>query len=199
MAWCVTGEWIEACSCEMMCRCVLGPTEPDQGWCSASLVFGIRQGNSDGVDLANTKVAFALDLPGDFMGGNGTARVYIDEAANADQRRELEAIFTGKKGGVLEALSHAVAKWLPTQTTSIDFHTGDNPSATVGSVAQLKLQRLKTEAGRQTKVLDAPLFGAFQVESEDLARSDGSRWSDPEMRRWEAGGHGGVVGFNWSA
>ena len=38
------------------------------------------------------------------FGGNGTLRVYVDEAASSDQRRELEAIFSGNKGGHLAAL-----------------------------------------------------------------------------------------------
>ena len=200
MAWHVTGRIVECCSCKLLCPCWLGPEgEPDQGWCSGAEVFDIQQGNSDGVNLGVTKVAVAHDWPANFFGGNGTARLYIDEAASADQRRELEAIFSGKKGGLLEALWDAViSKWLPTQITKIDIQWGDNPSATFGGVGQAKLQPLKDPAGRPTKVQGGAGMAAFQSESMDLASSKGSRWSDPELRSWE-GDSGTLHSFNWSA
>ena len=128
MAWRMTGQMLESCSCKMLCPCTLGPAEPDQGWCSGALLFDIQQGNSDGVNLGGSKVVFAVDLPGDFLGGNGTARLYIDEAASADQRRELEAIFTGKKGGAFDALNSLITKWLPMQVVRTEI-ASDNTSA----------------------------------------------------------------------
>ena len=89
MAWHITGQSMELCSCKMFCPCWLGPEgEPDQGWCSAVLGYEVQQGSSDGVDLAGTKAVLAADWPGNFFGGNGTARLYVDERASADQRRE---------------------------------------------------------------------------------------------------------------
>lgn len=198
MAWRMTGQMIEACSCKMMCPCYFGPAEPDQGWCSGAIVFNVQQGNSDGVNLGGCKVVMVGDWPGDFFSGNGTARLCID-AADADQRRELEAIFSGKKGGPPAAVGALITKWLPAQATKIEVQLGDNPSVTVGSVGQLKFQWVKTEDGRQTKLQNVPSMAAFGVESADLARSDGSQWSDPEMRRWQSGGSGSVSTFNLSA
>lgn len=143
-------------------------------------------------------MAAAFEWPADFWSGNGTARLYID-AANADQRRELEAIFGGQKGGHLAAvLSAVVSNVLPTQDTKIDIQWGDNPSISVGSVGQVKLQRLKDPAGRPTSVQGAAAMAAFQLESMDLASSKGSRWSDSELRPWQ-GDSGTIHNFNWSA
>ena len=200
MVWSVSGRSIELCSCKMLCPCWLGAEgEPDQGWCSGAFAFDIQEGNADGVSLGGFKVAFTGEWPGNFFGGNGTARLYIDEGANADQRRELEAIFSGKKGGHLEALFGAViTKWLPAQATKIDIQWGDNPSLTVGTVGQGRLQPMKDAAGRPTKVQGAAAQAGFQIESMDLASSKGSRWADPELRSWE-GDSGTLHSFNWSA
>jgi len=54
MAWRMTGRWLETCSCKMICRCTMGPAEPDQGWCSAAILVDIQQGESEGVSLGNT-------------------------------------------------------------------------------------------------------------------------------------------------
>ena len=198
MAWKMSGQLLEACSCKMMCPCMLGPAEPDQGWCSAAMAFDIRQGSSDGVDLSNCRAVLAIDLPGDFVGGNATGRLYLDSAASGDQRRELEAIFTGKKGGNWEAMSAVITKWLSTQTAEVSVGRGDSPSVTVGKVGRMTLQPIKDDAGRPAKIVNAPL-GALFGDSEDLAMSTGSQWSDPEMRAWQAGGAGGIMPFNWSA
>ena len=55
---------------------LLGPAEPDQGWCSGALTFVIEQGESDGVDLGGRKVLWLVDFPKDFVSGNGTGRIY---------------------------------------------------------------------------------------------------------------------------
>jgi hypothetical protein len=199
MAWRVTGQSIELCSCRLLCPCWLSPdVEPDQGWCSGAFVFGISEGNSDEVDLAGCKVAIGLEWPGNFWAGNGTARLYIDGATTAEQRRELEAIFGGQKGGPLATVLPAIiTNVLPTQVTKIDIQWGDNPSITVDNVASLRLQPLKNQAGGRTKVQGAIAMAAFQLESMDLASSKGSRWSDPELRPWQ-GDSGTLHVFNWS-
>jgi hypothetical protein len=61
------------------------------------------------------------------------------------------------------------------------------------------LQRIKTDDGRQATLQNAPVLAGLGVESSALARSDGSRWSDPAMRRWQSGGHGIVSAFTMRA
>jgi hypothetical protein len=197
MGWKMSGRMLEACSCKMMCRCVLGPAEPDEGWCSAALTMDIEQGSADGVNLGGRKVVFAVDFPGDFFSGNGTARIYVDDGADAKQTAELEAIFTGKKGGPWEAMSAAMSKWLPTQNAKIEVKSGDTWSARIGNVGEVALQPLKDGAGKPTQIRNA-LGSSDMAPVTDLAVSDGSKWSDPDMRKWEGGGHGGVSPFSWS-
>ena len=196
------GAYPDSCTRSAAARCSApadsARPEPDQGWCSGAIIFDVEQGNADGVDLSGRKVVVAAEWPGDFWGGNGTARLYVDEAASPEQHRELEAIFGGKKGGPLEPVWNGVfAKWLPAQTARIDIQWGDTSSATVGDVGQLKSERMKNEAGQPATVQGAAAMAAFQTESTQVARTAGSRWSDPEMRRWE-GDSGVVSSFSWS-
>ena len=197
MAWQATGQLIEACSCKALCPCYLGPAEPDQGWCSGALTFSIQNGQSEGVDLSGRAVVWLIDLPKDFASGNGTARLYIDDAASAQQRQELEAIFTGKKGGPWAVLGSIVTKWLPTQTATIKISGGDSPAISVEGIGQVALQPIKDQTGRTTTVINAASHRSMEIGQVDLARSDGSRFFDPEMRAWDAGGHGGVSSFSW--
>lgn len=188
------------CSCKMLCPCWLGPDgRPDEEWCGAVFGFDVREGSSDGVDLAGTRVALMADWPGNFFAGQGKARLYIDESASADQRRELEAIFSGSNGGHLEGLWGVVFQdWLPAQFTNVKIDWGEEPSVAVSDIGQGTLHPLTNGAGQATNVSGAVTQAGLQIEGMDLASSKGSQWSDPDMRRWE-GDSGTLHEFNWSA
>jgi hypothetical protein len=200
MAWKVKGRSVELCSCNMLCPCWLGPEgTPDKGWCSGAFGFDVEEGESDGIRLNGSKVVLAAEWPGNFFGGNGTAKLYIDEGASAEQRRELEGIFAGKKGGHLEGLFGAViAKWLPAQAEKIDVKWGDKPSIKVGDVGQVTLDPVKDPTGQPTKVQGAAAQAGFQIDSMELASSKGSAWRDPDLRAW-SGDSGTLHKFNWQA
>ena len=200
MAWKVSGQSLELCNCNLLCPCWLGPEgPPDQGWCAGAFAFDIREGNSDGVDLAGTRVVLTGEWPGNFFAGNGILRVYVDEASSDEQRRELEGIFGGNKGGHLAALWDAVMdKRLPARTEKIDIQWGDSPRVTVGSIGEARLQPIKDPVGKRTSVQGAAAQAGFQIDSMDLATSKGSRWADPDMRPWE-GDSGTLHQFNWVA
>jgi hypothetical protein len=197
MAWQLSGELIEVCSCKSACPCALGPAEPDQGWCSGTLTFAIDKGQSDGVDLSGRVVVWAIDLPKDFTSGNGTVCIIIDDGANARQREELDAIFSGKKGGPGAVLGSLVSKWLPTESAVIKLTGGENAEIRVGTMGEFKLQPIKDQAGRTATVMNAPVFGLIEISEVRLSRSDGSRFAAPQMRSWTSGGHGCISPFSW--
>jgi hypothetical protein len=199
MAWQMAGHFMELCNCKMFCPCWLGPAEPDEGWCGGSIILEVQQGSADGVNLDGAKAMLLLEWPGDFWSGNGTARLFLDQGASAEQRGALEPILTGKNGGPLEpVLAAVITKWLPTQVEPIAIDRGDTTTVTVGSVGQVHSERILNE-GQPTTIQGAAAMGAFQLKSIDLGRSDGSRFADPDMRPWDAGGSGTLSTFSWSA
>src|SRR5688500_11136791 len=63
----VMWEW---CSCAALCPCWLGPAgAPDKGWCAAAILYDIKQGSIDGVDVSGTKAVLTAEWPGNFFGG----------------------------------------------------------------------------------------------------------------------------------
>jgi len=204
MAWNLTAEFTETCSCNMLCPCWYGVQElmiMDQGWCASAWLLRVQQGSADGVDLSGRTVALALDFPGPTLyDGNGTARLYIDDAASADHCRELEAIFQGTKGGPMEILAGLVTKWLPTQVAKIDFQEkGGTLTATVDGFGQMKSQRLTNEAGQPTTMQNTGFTTALQFDNQaaQLAPSGGTHWSDPDMPRQFETKSGAVAKFTW--
>ena len=200
MSWQVSGRSMELCSCKAMCPCWLGPNgEPDQEWCSAIFGFDVEAGNSEGVDLAGTKVVFMAHWPANFFAGNGSARLYIDDAASEDQQRELEAIFSGQKGGLLEGLWGAVlSTWHPARITKVEIGWGDNPKVMVDGIGEATLNPFKDAAGKSTTVSGSAAQAAFQIDSMVLADGKASGWSDPDLGSWE-GDSGTIHKFDWAA
>ena len=91
MSWELSGRSLELCSCNALCPCWLGPEgKPDQEWCSAVFGFDIEAGNSEGVDLTGVKAVLMAHWPENFFSGNGSARLFLDESAGEDQKREAE-------------------------------------------------------------------------------------------------------------
>jgi len=189
MAMNLEGELIETCSCNVLCPCWFGVPElmtMDKGWCDSALLFRIRSGDSNGVDLSGCTVAYICLLPGPTLfDGDGTARLYIDESASDAQRSELEAVFHGKRGGPTEVLDGLMSSWLPTEFCTIDVEDdGEQLSARVGDIGTIRSGILKNEAGEAMTVKDAGFAVAFNFNDARfaVAPSD-SQWSDEGLPR----------------
>ena len=205
MAWSIKGELVENCSCNMLCPCWYGVKElmiMDQGWCATPWLFRIREGESNGVDIGGLNAVLAAFYPGPtLLDGDGTARLHIDARANADQRRELESIFTAKCGGPMEVPGSLISKWLPTLFSDIDV-TESNGSLTakIGDHGVIVSKPLVNEAGDPMTMHNVGFALALQFADNTaaLAPSDGGSWNDPELSpAWE--GKSGAVGqIDWN-
>lgn len=187
MAWRFRAHMIETCSCNMLCPCWFGVQElmvMDQGYCTGANALRIQEGESDGVSLAGRTVVLAPYFPGPTLfDGNGTARLYFDDGTRPEQARELEAIFQGKRGGPMEALSPLISKWLPTQTAKIDIaEEGDAITITVGDAGRVESRAVRDAEGNGFTLQGGGFVAAFRMDEAELAPSS-SRWSDPEMPR----------------
>jgi hypothetical protein len=171
---------------------------PDEGWCSGVFAFDVQQGNSEGVDLGGTKVVFIADWPGNFWDGGGTARLYIDAAASADQRRELEEVFGGKKSGFIADVWGAVIdSWLPAQTAKIDMGWDGNLSLPVNGLGQATLKPFVDAVSRPATISGAQAQTALHIESMNVASAKDSQWSDSGLHQWQAD-DGVIFEFNWN-
>jgi hypothetical protein len=198
VAWRMRVKMYESCSCKMVCRCTLGPAEPDQGWCSAAIGMEVLAGESDGVDLSGARVVLGGELPGDFLGGIDKAKLYLDERLSDDQRRELEAILHGEKGGLWAGLRQMIGTWLPSTVTSVYIADGEAPTVTVAGAGKIVLQPLTTEDGRRATLNNAPIAVGFGQDVLELSMATGSGFSDPDLRAWESLGYGSTSVVEWS-
>lgn len=202
MAWQLTGDLIEACSCNVFCPCWYGAPEvalPDKGYCTSALTFRVRDGNSGGVNLTGRTVVFAVDFPGPkFFDGNATGRLYIDDAASSEQRRELEPIFQGQKGGPMAVVASLVSKWLPTQSPNIRVREeGDSITVSLAGVGEVQSRLLKDQEGHGFELRGGGFVGGLGLEVAHISQTS-TRWSDADLPRIESKS-GGRGKFRWSA
>ena len=205
MAWNLSGELIETCSCNMLCPCWFGQADlmlMDQGWCATSLLLRVREGSFQGTNLDGQNAIVGLHFPGPTLfDANGTGRVYVDESASDDQRAAIETILQGQSGGGMEVPASLVSKWLPTKSASISVSESDGKvKASVGGIGELASSRLVNDLGNKMTMQNAAFSVVFQHDDHvgDLAPSNGTSWKDPDMpEAWE--GRSGVAGqISWS-
>ena len=75
------------------------------------------------------------------------------------------------------AYGFVISTWLSAESAKVELAWGETPTVAVGSLGQASLSRLKDAAGRPTQVQGAAAQAAFQIDSMDLASSEGSSWS----------------------
>ncbi len=197
MAHRIEGTYYTPCSCDVGCPCIFGAPDGDRGWCSGALLMDIRAGEAGGVDVAGARAVLAADWPRGFVSGGGTARVYFDTAVSDEQRAALEPVIQGNDGGTLAGIGAAIDNWLPSEQAAIDLQEEDGGIRyTLGDVGVAVSKPLRDPDGAITVVRNLPV--AF-VEDTVLARGDGTRFSPPDMREWESGGHSEQGDFVWSS
>jgi hypothetical protein len=113
MAWKLEGSYTETCSCDLICPC---NATFDHGatydYCRVVLVFNIREGEIDGVDVSGLKFAAIADTPKVMTEGNWKLGAFVDEEASDEQADKLVAVFTGQLGGPMAGLAPLVGEVL---------------------------------------------------------------------------------------
>ena len=122
MSWSLKGEYVETCSCELMCPCNLSL---DHGatydFCRVTLVFDVREGVVDGTDIAGCKVALIADTPKVMTEGNWRVGVFVYDGASEAQFDRLVEVFGGQLGGPMAGLAPLIGEMLGVERASIEI------------------------------------------------------------------------------
>jgi len=168
VAWKLTGSYFETCSCDVICPCTaslsLGATLER---CRVVLVFRIREGEVEGVDVGGLTVAAVADTPKVMTDGNWRLGVFLDGAASDEQADKLGAVFSGALGGPMEALGPLVGENLGVERQPIEVHEdGLRHSIRIGDAVDFEIEDIVpfgVETGQPAK-----LTGIFHPAGSDL-------------------------------
>jgi len=102
-SWRIRGSYLEVCNCEAVCPCrrIGGEAggRSTYGECTGALSWRITDGAVDGVDLASLCVVLVCWYSDDQEGSPWSWVLHVDERADERQRRLLEDVFAGRRGG----------------------------------------------------------------------------------------------------
>ena len=101
MAWSLEGEYMENCSCDVLCPCITssmaGPADTER--CLVPLAMHIEKGDKDGLSLDGLNAVLVVDAPQVMGEGGWRVAVYLDERADEEQQAALGQILSGEVGG----------------------------------------------------------------------------------------------------
>ncbi|MFL6237915.1 MAG: DUF1326 domain-containing protein [Actinomycetes bacterium] len=174
MSWNLRGAYVETCSCELMCPCNLSL---DHGatydYCRVTLVFNIREGDVEGVDIAGCKVAVIADTPKVMTEGNWRVGVFVD-AASDDQFAKLVGVFSGQLGGPMAGLAPLIGEMLGVERATIEVgDDGLRHTVRVGDSIDFEIEDIVpfgVETGEPIK-----FNGMFHPVGSDLTMAEAKR------------------------
>ncbi|MFL5830925.1 MAG: DUF1326 domain-containing protein [Solirubrobacteraceae bacterium] len=177
MSWSLEGSYFESCSCSVVCPCTaslsLGATNDR---CKVVLVFHVKNGDVEGVDVGGLTVVAAADTPKIMSDGNWRLGVFIDAAASDEQAEKLGAVFSGALGGPMQALGPLIGENLGAQRAPITVEeNGLNHSVRVGDAVDLEIEDVVpfgVESGEPAK-----LTGIFHPAGSELTVAHATRSS----------------------
>ena len=142
MSWKLKGSYFETCSCDVVCPCTaslaLGATNDR---CNATLVFHIKDGEVESVDVSGLTVVAIADTPKVMSEGNWRMGVFIDAAASDEQVEKLGGVFSGALGGPMEALGPLIAENLGVERATIEIREdGLRHSVRIGDAVDFEVE-----------------------------------------------------------
>jgi hypothetical protein len=175
MSWRLTGNYVETCSCELMCPCNLSF---DHGatydFCRATLAFDIRDGDIEGTDISGRRVVLIADTPKVMTQGNWRLGVYIDDEAGEEQFDKLVKVFGGQLGGPMAALAPLVGEIVGIERAAIEVNDdGLRHSVRVGDTIDFEIEDVVpfgVETGEPVR-----FQGMFHPVGSDLTMAEAKR------------------------
>jgi len=145
MAWQLTGEYFENCSCDILCPCITssmqGPADTER--CLVPLICHVREGSSDGVSLDDLSFIMVVDSPAVMGEGGWRVALYLDERADQSQQEALGAILSGQQGGPPEMLAPLIGEMLGVKTVPIRYESnGTRKRVEVPGIMEFEVEGL---------------------------------------------------------
>jgi hypothetical protein len=175
MSWRIAGSYFETCSCDVVCPCTaslaLGATKD---YCRVVLVFNVKDGEVEGVDVSGLTVAAVAETPKVMTDGNWRLGVFIDARASDEQAEKLGGVFSGALGGPMEALGPLIGENLGVERAAIEVREdGLTHSVKIGDSVDFEVEDVVpfgVESGQPAR-----LVGVFHPAGSELTVARATR------------------------
>jgi len=138
------------------------------------LVFHVKEGEVEGVDVSGLTVAAVADTPKVMTDGNWRLGVFIDAAASDEQAEKLGGVFSGALGGPMEALGALIGENLGVERAPIEVREdGVKHSVKIGEAVDFEVEDI-VPFGVESEQ-PARLVGIFHPAGPDLTVAHATR------------------------
>ncbi len=155
-------------------------------------------GDIEGVDVSGLSVGMLADSPGMMIEGGWKVGVYMDDQATDEQAAALGAVFSGQKGGPMEALAPLIGEMLGIERAPIVYQEdGPRHHAKIGDDIEIVVEDFVPEAlGQVSRLtnLAHPVATTLTV-----ARATTSRIKGFGLDISNEGKNGHAAPFSWAA
>lgn len=137
--WSISGEYLEACSCDYLCPCVTSNAigSASQEFCRFAMTYRIDAGQFGGLDLAGVTFAVVAESKAVMAAGDWIVGVIVDERATPAQADAIAQIASGQVGGPLAGLAPLIADFRGLERHPISFDlAGHRRSVTIPGVLE---------------------------------------------------------------
>jgi hypothetical protein len=168
-------------------------------FCRVTLVFSIREGQVDGVDISGRRVAAIADTPKVMTDGNWRLGLFVDDGASDEQFDKLVQVFGGQLGGPMEALGPMIGEMLGVERAPIEVRDdGLRHSVRVGDVIDFEVEDI-VPFGKQDRT-PVRFDGMFHPVASNLTMGEARRSRiDAFGIRYEGRTGVSTADFSWAA
>ncbi|MFQ5763843.1 MAG: DUF1326 domain-containing protein [Rhodospirillales bacterium] len=169
--WWVRGVLYENCNCQLLCPAHISFKQRcDNETCVGFWGIHVTKGRFGQLTIDEQNAVVAYDTPA-MMHTEESWRmeIYLDQAADEEQRNALEKILTGEAGGPWRNLAKFVADRWQNHVAPIEYENdGKRISLRIGGVLESAIESVESKKTGQIVTLDN-LFNIIHAETQFLA------------------------------
>ena len=196
--WWAEGLLFENCNCTAVCPGHIHFSQKcTHEVCHGFWAIRFEAGRVGGADLAGVDAVVVYETPQVMVDGGWRQRIIVSDRAGPDQRRAVEEIISGERGGPWEVLARFVADALPTWTAPVRI--ADEPGRKGVTVVGLFKGAIEAIRGRDREkpVTFANIYNKLHSPTQVIARGS-TKYDDGEIVIDNDGTHGLWSRFRWT-
>jgi hypothetical protein len=181
--WIIEADYLQACNCDYGCPCEFS-APPTKGYCEGAGAWRINRGHCGEVQLDGLGFGFAARWPKAIHEGNGTAQLFFDERADAQQRDALLQIASGQLGGLpFELIVTTFSKVLEPRYVAMHFKLeGWYSSVQVGDALHMALAPIKNPVTGEPETVRIEHGTGFIFKSADAVSAEAMTVNAGELK-----------------
>jgi hypothetical protein len=198
--WKLSGTYLEFCSCDPGCGCNFkGSPNSPEGNCQALVSHRIEGGDFDGLDLAGSKVAWALWWPGAIHERGGRGHAYVD-CESDEQYEALSRIWRGEEGySFFEIFNSTFDAPTGVDRVSIDLKVdGKSSTLSIDGIADAVMTPLRSPVSGEENNVRIVKDGGFIWADGEIATNERIKVDTPEISFDLSGRHSVFAPFAYA-